>query len=155
MCHWLAMFSTSGLTHFLNSTLCVVYETLFVAWKYSLDLDSTIRLARGGEDSLEGERSLSNLSVIYRKWTCRLGVTHALQNENGRVLTANRNILNRQITNCIRTVKSSKANRENEKKTKDSKWTTRKMMISDPKNCVNEYRLLGLNGTCKFPSSGL
>ena len=39
-----------------------MYETPFVAWKYSLDFDLTIRLTRGEEDSLEGGKS--NLLVI-------------------------------------------------------------------------------------------
>ena len=52
------------LKFFLNSSLSVVYETPLVAWKYSLDLDWTIRLTREEDDSVDEGRSLSNLSVI-------------------------------------------------------------------------------------------
>ena len=38
--------------------------TPLVAWKYSLDLDLTIRLTRREDDSVDEGRSLSNLSVM-------------------------------------------------------------------------------------------
>ena len=34
-------------------------------------------------------------------------------------------------------------------------FDTRKIMINDFTNCVNEWRFLEMNGTYKFPSSAL
>ena len=61
----------------------------------------------------------------------------AFQNENCHVFAANRDILNRQSTNFAHSVKPSEANQENEKKTNNGERNTRKIMISDPTNCVD------------------
>ena len=117
---YLATSSTKGWMYFLNSSLRVEIDTPLLAWKYSPDLDLTIRRTSGNDgldfDNLNNSHSNGNWARRFPRPDKTRGVTFpilvifSLGDINRHVVSLNGHILKAKTVNFINTKKPIKTN---------------------------------------------
>ena len=164
---YLATSSTKGWMYFLNSSLRVEIDTPLLAWKYSPDLDLTIRRT-SGNDGLDCEKTLIIRSVMetghvdFPDLTRPRGVTFpilvifSLGDINRHVVSLNGHILKAKTINFINTKKTHK--NQLTIRTKNEEWQENYLKHKNQQLPAPYLRIKALfraNRTRQFPFSAL